>query len=66
MNGKKLTTTKKKKSFPKFQSIQILRLQVMHYSIIFEYCPILINVLNSRQQDIMWKLLLFHTKMISA
>ena len=51
--------------FPKFQLIPILYFQVMHDYVCFigpiEYC-----LIKSCLRDFLWKLLSFHTEMISA
>ena len=56
----------KKNIFPKFQLIQILRFQVMHDYVCFivpvDYCV----ELSLMYETFRWKLLSFHTEMISA
>ena len=51
--------------FPKFQLIPILRFQVMHDMHVY-YSHKLLCWIKSRVRDFLWKLLLFHTEMISA
>ena len=53
--------------FPKFQLLPMLRFQVMHDLICMFHCSHrLLCWIKSRVWDFLWKLLSFHTEMISA
>ena len=56
---------KKEEKNPKFQLIQIVRLQVVH-DYVHWHCSIACCVKLSLVDETLWKLLLFHTEMISA